>query len=223
MPGDSLSPLQWKVLEVLGALEPPWTLTGGAALVGFHLKHRLTRDLDLFWHGLDQLGSLPGEVRSRLAAKGLDVSQIQTAPAFARFRVSDGTEVCLVDLVADSVSVVDPPLHVQVGGVSISVDSPHEILVNKLCALLGRSELRDLEDVKALMEGGASLERALADAPLKDGGFSPLTLAWTLRGLQPVVLARAAGWTTDKADDLGRFKEELIRRLLVASAPDPEV
>jgi hypothetical protein len=37
------------------------------------------------------------------------------------------------------------------------------------------------------------------------GGFSPLTLAWILRGLQPVVLAQAAGWTAEKAAELGRF------------------
>lgn len=217
MPDDSLSPLQWRLLEILGGLEPPWTLTGGAALVGFHLKHRVTRDLDLFWHDLDQLGSLPAEVRSRLASQGLEVSQIQTAPAFVRLHVTDGTEVCLVDLVADTVSAVEPPLQVQVGGVSISVDSPHEILVNKLCTLLGRSELRDLEDVKVLMESGASLERALGDAPLKDGGFSPLTLAWTLKGFQTALLAQAAGWTAEKADDLGRFKDELVQLLLKAS------
>jgi hypothetical protein len=208
------------VLEILGGLEPPWTLTGGAALAGVHLKHRATRDLDLFWHGLDQLGSLPAEVQNRLEAKGLEVLQIQTAPSFARFRVSDGADVCLVDLVADSVATVDPPLRLQIGDISIAVDSPHEILVNKLCALLGRSELRDLEDVKVLMEHGGSLERALADAPVKDGGFSPLTLAWTLRGLQPAVLAQAAGWTAEKGDELGRFKDQLIQRLLAASAPD---
>lgn len=218
MPGHSLSSLQWRVLEILGQLEPPWTLTGGAALVGFHLKHRITRDLDLFWHGLDQLGSLPAEVQSRLALAGLDASQIQTAPAFVRFRVSDGAEVCLVDLVAEPVSTVDPPVRAQVGRVSISVDSPHEILVNKLCALLGRSELRDLEDVKALLESGASLERALADAPKKDGGFSPLTLAWTLRGIQPASVARAAGWPVEKAEDVTKFKDELIQRLLDSAA-----
>jgi hypothetical protein len=40
----------------------------------------------------------------------------------------------------------------------------------RVCAAL---ELRDLEDVRALLESGGDLERALADAPLKDGGFSP--------------------------------------------------
>jgi Nucleotidyl transferase AbiEii toxin, Type IV TA system len=219
MPGDNLSPLQWKILEILAGLEPAWTLTGGGALVGVHFKHRLTKDLDLFWHGLDQLGFLPDEVRSRLVATGLEVAQIQTAPGFARFRVSDETSVCLVDLVAEPVPAVEPPLLVSLGRVSIKVDTPHEILVNKLCALLGRLELRDLQDVKVLLESGASLERALTDAPRKDGGFSPLTLAWTLKNLQPLVLARAAGLSQEKAEELEQFREELIQRLLTASEP----
>ena len=42
----------------------------------------------------------------------------------------------------------------RIGGVSIAVDTKHEILVNKLCALLHRSELRDLMDIAALVAAG---------------------------------------------------------------------
>lgn len=41
-----LSTLQERVLRLLADVEPPWTLTGGAALAGFHTHHRTTRDLD---------------------------------------------------------------------------------------------------------------------------------------------------------------------------------
>ena len=101
----------------------------------------------------------------------------------------------------------------------IAVDTPHEILVNKLCALLGRSELRDLEDVRVLLESGGDLERALADAPLKDGGFSPLTLAWVLRGFHPRALAPAVGMSQEAAETLERFKEGLVQQLLDPSSP----
>lgn len=43
-----LSPLQWRILRALAVEDPPWSLTGGGALVGFHLHHRETRALDLF-------------------------------------------------------------------------------------------------------------------------------------------------------------------------------
>lgn len=220
MSGDRLTSLQWRILRLLSSLEPPWTLTGGAALVGFHLKHRTTKDLDLFWHERQQLGSLPQETQARLASAGLDVAVVRTSPAFHQLRVKDGAEVCIVDLVAEPVPSVHRPQTVEIQGVSISVDSPQEILVNKLCTLLSRSEVRDLVDVRALLESGADLQGALADAPRKDAGFSPLVLAWVLRDLRPRSLAGAAGLSEAEAEDLDRFREKLISGLLEAGAPE---
>ncbi|HSK78561.1 MAG TPA: nucleotidyl transferase AbiEii/AbiGii toxin family protein [Thermoanaerobaculia bacterium] len=220
MSGGRLTPLQGRILRLLSALEPPWTLTGGAALVGFHLKHRTTKDLDLFWHERQQLGSLPQETQARLTAEGLEVTAVQTSPTFHRLRVKDGPEVCIVDLVAEPVSAVHRPQTVEIQGVSITVDSPQEILVNKLCTLLSRSEVRDLVDVRALLESGADLKGALADAPRKDAGFSPLVLAWVLRDLRPRPLAEAAGLSEAEAEDLDRFREKLISVLLEAGAPE---
>lgn len=145
----------------------------------------------------------------RLTEEGLEVSILRSGSTFTQLRVSDGTAVCMVDLVAEPVPSLEPPLQIPLGETVIAVDTAHEILVNKLCALLGRSELRDLEDVRVLLESGGDLERALADAPLKDGGFSPLTLAWVLRGFQPRVLAPAIGMNEEAAEQLERFKDNL--------------
>jgi len=177
---DSLDPLQQRILRVLAGLEPPWTLTGGAALAGFHLGHRTTRDLDLFWHGTQELGVWADQAQTRLRDDGLQVARIQTAPAFRRLRVGDGHRVVIVDLVAEAVPFSEAPVELLPG---IQVDTPHDILVNKLCALLSRSESRDLVDVAALLEAGGDLGRAIGDASRKDGGFSPLTLAWVLQSL----------------------------------------
>ena len=85
----------------------------------------------------------------------------------------------------------------------IHVDTPHEILINKLCALLSRGETRDLVDVDALLTAGGDLERALADASRKDGGFSALTLAWVLQSLDTAADA-----------ELESLRDALIERLL---------
>jgi len=58
VPQGKLSALQQRILVVLSPLRPSWTLTGGAALAGFHTKHRETRDLDLFFHHPQDLGSI---------------------------------------------------------------------------------------------------------------------------------------------------------------------
>lgn len=43
-----LTPLQVAVLDAFFATERGFFLTGGGALVGYHLQHRETTDLDLF-------------------------------------------------------------------------------------------------------------------------------------------------------------------------------
>ncbi len=219
VPSDKLSALQWRILRVLAPLDPAWTLSGGGALVGFYLKHRETKDLDLFWHGTSELGDLPREARDLLRSDGLEVSDLRTARSFHQFRVSLGTETCIVDLVADPSEVLENPRIFDIGA-PIQVDTPHEILVNKLCALLGRAELRDLIDLRDLLAHGGNLERALRDAPRKDGGFSPLTLAWVLKETGPMPAARALGWTEAQTRGLSDFHTLLIEKLIAAGTPE---
>lgn len=220
MSGGKLTELQWRVLQALAGMEPPWALTGGAALAGVHLGHRVTRDLDLFWHGSGQLGDLPRAVQERLRSAGLEVTVLQSAPSFQRLQASDGNTSCVVDLVADETPVVEPPEIVVAGNTTFTVDTRHEILVNKLCALLSRSELRDLQDVKALVEAGTDLDRALADAPRKDAGFSPLTLAWVLRGLEITLLSRASDVSRESTEQLVAFRDWLVDYLAASAAPE---
>ena len=220
MPGGRLDRLQQSVLKTLAPMNPRWTLTGGGALVGFHLAHRETRDLDLFWHATAVLERRADEVVQRLRASGLDVTVLQHDPAFARLRTVDGTEAIAVDLVADPVPWVEPPAEAALDEVTIQIDTRHEILVNKLCALLGRSEVRDLVDLRALLEAGGDLERGLRDAPRKDDGFSPMTLAWVLERFDVRRLAASSGMEAHGAQALDAFRATLVDRLehLVVSA-----
>jgi len=200
---------------------PPWTLSGGGALAGFHTQHRDTRDLELFWQQQAALGDAPDRVRERLTGAGLSVSPLQTHAAFCRFKVdaADGQTVIL-DLVADPVPLAEAPQHHAAAGVGFLIDTPHQILVNKLCALLGRAEPRDLEDVQALLQSGGALARALADCPKQDAGFSPLTLAWTVKTLPLSRLATALGWTQDRIERVSKFQLRLVEELLSQSRPD---
>lgn len=77
MPIGKLSSLQERVLRLLADIEPPWTLTGGAALAGFHTHHRATRDLDLFFRPQAALGTVIGAVREHLERDGLNVAGVR--------------------------------------------------------------------------------------------------------------------------------------------------
>lgn len=220
MAGGRLTRLQERILIVLAPLSPPWTLTGGAALAAVDAQHRDTRDLDLFWRDRSNLGDSARDAVAALQADGLRVAVLRTSPLFAELRVEGAEDVCIVDLVAEPGSALEPPRSVPIAGVAIRMDSLHEILVNKLTALLGRAEPRDLWDVKVLVDLGVDLDRALADAPGKDAGFSPLTLAWVLRDWQPAALAAASGWPESVGRELGPFRDWLVDRLTAGSRPE---
>lgn len=201
-----LSDLQHRILEILARGAPGWSLSGGAALAGFYLGHRSTDDLDLFYHGQRSLTHEPRLVEDVLVAAGFDVRVLVRSPGFVRLLARDASAQVVVDLVAEPVPVVEPPMELQPG---LRIDAAADILVNKLCALVSRSELRDLEDVRALVASGLDLDRALDQAPSKDGGFSPMTLAWLLPQLD---LARAAELGLDPVR-LERFRERLLAKL----------
>lgn len=203
---SKLTALQRRVLDVLARAGGAWTLSGGGALAGFHLGHRHTDDLDLFFHGVRLFDREPRQVEDALVDAGLRVATLQRETGFVQLDVRDDRDRVVVDLVAEPVPTVAEPVEVSPG---LRVDAPHEILVNKLNALVSRSELRDLEDVRALLAIGGDLERALTDATIKDGGFSPMTLAWLVRSL-PLERAPDLGFDVQA---LAAFRDDLLARL----------
>ena len=171
-----LTALQAEVLRAFFSREQRFYLTGGGALAGYHLGHRETHDLDLFTLSPvmeDGLRALRDSARELGAA----VEELRTAPEFRRILLSRGGESVVVDLVVEHAEQVRPekPAHGMV-----RVDPAEEIFANKLCTLLGRSEIRDLVDTRALEGLGLSLTDALAAGQRKDGGLTPAQLAWVL-------------------------------------------
>lgn len=128
-------------------------------------------------------------------------------------------ESLVLDLVAENIPPTEPPRTWVCEGVSIQIDSIHELMVTKLCALLGRSEIRDLIDLQELLGLGGDFDKALLDAAKKDLGFSPLTLAWVLRELPIEALGHAIKLEHQETQKLVTFRDWLVRKLVEMSAP----
>jgi len=143
-----------------------------------------------------------------------------TTGSLTPLQVEKGDAVVVLDLVAEPLPTVEAPGAHAVAGARVLVDGPHELLVSKLCALLGRSELRDLEDVRTLLDGGGDLARAVGDAPRKDAGFSPVTLAWVLEQLPVNAMAAVLGRSDDESLALQAFRDGLVRAVLALAKPD---
>jgi hypothetical protein len=104
-------------------------------------------------------------------------------------------------------------------GGTILVDTPHEILVNKLGTLLNRAEPRDLIDLRALLQHGGDLRRALRDAARKDGGFSPLTVGWSLEGFDVEKRGAALGMTATEVRELDAYRRRLRDEIAALARP----
>lgn len=214
MANNHLSLLQQDFLRAFFEREDRFFLTGGAALVGFHLGHRETHDLDLFTiedamtEGMSAVAEVARELGGMLEA-------IQTSPDFRRVLLRRGAEAIVIDLVREYAAQAVPEKLVING---IRVDPPQEILANKLCALLSRSEIRDLVDVRALERSGYPMEDALAAAAAKDRGLTPGQLSWVLSQIELGDDLIPPGGVS--IEELRRYLSELIARLVRQSFPE---
>lgn len=200
-----LTPLQVDVLGRFFSRSGGFFLTGGAVLCGWELAHRTTDDLDLFTTSDEAMGLADATVRAVAEATSSSVRALTSTPDFRRYELRRGAEWLVLDLVRDRA----PQLRDKVVRDGVTMDSLEEIFVNKICALVGRSEVRDLVDLRALEEKGFRVEDYLDLAQRKDGGATAATLAWLLSTL------RVPG-------DLSEYAKDLEKRMLAAAKRDAE-
>lgn len=213
MSNQRLNKLQRDFLNAFFARENSFFLSGGAALVGFYFGHRQTHDLDLFTleNDIETGFLLAKEVARELNAT---VESIQAAPDFRRLLVKGDESSIVVDLIHEYTFQITPEKRLVN---KIRVDTVEEIFANKLCALLSRSEIRDLVDVRQLERSGLSLDDALKAAEKKDSGLTPAQLAWVLSQIELGDQTHLPGDVS--VDDLKHYLEELINTLRRLALP----
>ena len=213
MTNSTLNNLQEEFLTEFFKLESRFFLTGGAALAGFYFGHRETQDLDLFTLE-NAIESGFESVKATAKELGASIEAIQTAPDFRRLLVKRQDAAIVVDLVREYVFQISKEKSVING---IRVDAPEEIFANKLCALLSRSEIRDLIDVYEFEKADYDLENALRSAAKKDSGFTPAQLVWVLNQIK--LGDNLTVPNNISVDDLRSYLENLISRLTRLSFP----
>jgi len=100
----------------------------------------------------------------------------------------------------------------------LAIDSLEDIAANKLCAILGRAEVRDYVDLFFLARRGVDLVALVAAAQRKDGAADPATLAFVLSEVRvqrpPTGLA-----TPVSVAELQAFIDDLRQRLARSAFP----
>jgi len=183
-PETILTPLQHRLLTRLFADYKElraFFLTGGTALAAFYFGHRRSEDLDLFTTDERALRSIPAVMEEIAQREGLRVERVRDFTFFQQFEVRDPQTIDAFPLRLDFVKDITPQFGERRDFGGILVDDARNIGSNKVCAILGRTDVKDFVDLYVLLRHGYDFDTLLAEAQQKDGGLTPFWLAVALR------------------------------------------
>lgn len=141
--------IQDKVLQVLQPVIGSFYLTGGTALGRFYLNHRFSEDLDFFMNKSDAFHGLIKNIEIVLAKQfSLLKGQSIIYEDFIRYYIEDEEGVLKVEFVNDIAYRCGVPNTYKYG----FIDTPLNILTNKLTAVVSRDEPKDVFDICVLSQ-----------------------------------------------------------------------
>ena len=133
--------LQDKVLQAVFTRETSFYLTGGTCLHRFFYEFRYSADLDLFTNANNTFHEDVRDVKESLEKVSLDYEPIVESRDFVRLRIENKLQV---DLVNDRVYRLGRSQNNSQG---IRIDNIENICANKICAVLGRDDPKDVFDI----------------------------------------------------------------------------
>jgi hypothetical protein len=172
---QTLYPFQDQILCVLNGLETDFCLTGGTAASRGYLNHRFSDDLDLFVNDDDRFSLWSARVIQALTqSSDWACNVLSREERFVRLVLSAQVDL-KIELINDVPSRVGAIRQHPVLG---RLDSPENILSNKITALIDREEPKDLADIWGFCcQMQLSLTGAITGAQGKAAGVFPADLA----------------------------------------------
>jgi hypothetical protein len=175
-------------------------LAGAAPLLAMPRTVRFSQDLDYFHDSAERLASAFDADRITLAAAGCVVEPELSQPGYIRALIRRDADATKVEWAQDSMWRFLPVIRSDAFGYQLH---PIDLALNKVLALAGRDEPRDLLDTLHCDAEILGLGPLVWAASGKDPGFSPLSLLELLRRR-------------------GRIQPEDLRRLHLAEPLDLE-
>ena len=171
-----LYPMQDQALRLITEAQTGFYLTGGTALSRGYLGHRFSDDLDLFTNMDHRFANWCHQMIAALSAsRDWQTNVLRQGEYFLRLMIIEEDVALKVECVNDVPSHIG---EIQEHPVLGRLDSPENILANKISALIGRDESKDLVDVWGLCcRTGLSIKNAITDASSKSAGIYPPDLA----------------------------------------------
>lgn len=141
---NKLYRLQDKFLHWWKTLGKPFYLTGGTALGRFYLNHRYSDDLDFFVNRDKNYADYISEINVKIKERfNYDPSQSLFSEDFTRIFINEEGVSLKIEFVNDVSARLDKPVSYLFG----LIDTPLNILANKLTTIVGRDEPKDIFDI----------------------------------------------------------------------------
>jgi len=198
---NTLYPLQNKVLATIEALNLSFYLTGGTALSRGYYHHRFSDDLDLFVNQDPGFTLQANHLIQALAPFNPRVTSQSTH--YYSLLIADKLKI---DLVNDTGKRLNKPISTQFFN---QVDSWQNILANKLTALLGRDDPKDVVDIWIISQNNTlDWPNFFEAANSKAVGVFPPTIAEKLTTFPPELL-KLIKWSPGIKPTKANFKKDL--------------
>jgi len=189
--------LQDKFFDFWKTLNMPFYLTGGTALSRFWLHHRYSDDLDFFVNDDINFGKNIQElfvnIKKYFHTEGFDNVIYDT---FARFFIKEENTVLKLDFVNDTPYRAGMPLNLN----KLRVDTPYNILSNKLSAIVNREEPKDMFDIVHISQNYRFNWVDIFEDVKQKALVNELDIAQKIHSF-PVDLLQNLTWTSNPIDE----------------------
>ncbi len=180
---NRLYPFQDEVLQCIRAVDTEFYLGGGTAVSRGYLQHRFSDDLDFFVNDQPHFIRWAERIIQALSSTSpWRVNVLNKDDFFVRLVVHQQVSL-KIELINDVPTHVGQIInHPQLG----PLDSKENILANKVTAVVGREEPKDLADIWGFCcHERMSLTEAIQNAQSKAAGIFPPDLARVLTSVSP--------------------------------------
>jgi len=147
---QNLYKTQDKILKKIFEVTHEFYLTGGTCLNRFYYEKRYSDDLDFFTNNSDFFRQSINAIFDALEHSGFEFSKTVDSKDFVRFVILEHSQPLQIDFVNDRVKRIGMPMARD----GYLIDTIDNILSNKITAVMGRDEPKDIFDIYMI----ASLE-----------------------------------------------------------------
>jgi len=178
---QELYELQDKVLGIIFSVENEFYLTGGTCLSRFYHEKRYSDDLDFFTHNSGRFSFAVKNIKVKLHEKH-QVDVEVNSKNFIRFRID---KILQLDFVNDTVFRYKDVVVKENGYV---IDSIENILSNKITAVIGRDNPKDIFDIYLICRFYDFDWKEILEAAQKKASFMLEDLIVRLKSFPPSLL-----------------------------------